>query len=101
MRQLTVTPFNPRLLPDLQTLSISSADMTINFIELHSMLRLCTRRDAHSSSGWDRSTARLRSIMLLGQASEDEGIPLRQDLRAQGMKNFKQDLGASDWYDWT
>jgi hypothetical protein len=72
----------PPLLPNLQRLEISSFGLTIDYMELHGMLRA-------RWVGAGRGIARLESVVIgddyLGQDARELGIPLLQELIAEGM----------------
>jgi hypothetical protein len=76
--------YYPPLLPNLQRLAISSFGLTIDFIELHGMLRA-----RWVGAGPGRGIARLKSVMIrddyMDQDTRELGIPLLQELVAEGM----------------
>jgi hypothetical protein len=73
----------PPLLPNLQRLTILSFGLTIDFIELHGMLR--ARWGGFGCGG----IAKLKSMMIrddyMDQDTCELGIPLLQELVAEGM----------------
>jgi hypothetical protein len=88
IRNLTPNiPSDLPLLPNLQTLFIRSPELTVNLVELHSML--CPRRErADASSG--RRVARLQSVTISCIGIHEEtgklGFPLLQQLITEGLK---------------
>jgi hypothetical protein len=75
----------PNLLPKLQTLSISSSSLVIDFIELHRMLSARWNAD-----GLGHGVARLQFVLISGigivEGTHSPVIPLLQELTAEGMK---------------
>ena len=85
IRNLTPnTGFDVPLLPNLQTLTISSTTLAVDFVELHAML----------SARWgrtdNRAVARLKFVSITGtgihEASVIPGIPLLQQFIEEGMQ---------------
>ena len=79
------TGFDVPLLPNLQTLTISSTTLTVDFVELHAML------SARWGGGTDnRAVARLKFVSITGtgihEASVIPGIPLLQQFIEEGMQ---------------
>ena len=89
IRNLNPTTLNPPLLPNLRKLSISESGMTIDLIELHSML--CARWEwtGGSGAGSGQKVTRLQSIVVVGfstkEDTHEQGIRLLRQLVAEGM----------------
>jgi hypothetical protein len=80
-----VPHMTPNFLPKLETLSISSSSLVIDFVELHRMLSARWNAD-----GLGHGVARLQSVIVSGigivEGRHSPVIPLLQELTTQGMK---------------